>query len=234
MVNGRKKLTTTLTDTPSGMTPTQWSSFSKVFSDGTLDNTEVSALGNDTSITYVDLEALSKLPGASNNTALRDLIKTKRTAWVTGIAQTGLDAMKAVPKENRYGSDRTINDSWEAAASSTLALLNKAYEDASSDVDKSYINSYRIDFINRQKEMLQWSLGQELRDIERIRAQLRPGADREVEAGSRINISGSPRASRNALRDADRDYDNAIRRYYRYANSLGITGSLGANHPDRR
>ena len=238
MVTGRTNIKNQLTDTPSGMTSTQWTSFSNVFSDkespGTLSDTEVSALGKDTLIGYVDLEALSKLPGASNNTALKDLIKTKRKEWVTGIAQSGLDAMKAVPKENRYGSDRTINDSWEAAASSTLALLNKAYEDASSDIDKSYINSYRIDFINRQKEMLQWSLGQELRDIERIRARLRPGADREVEAGSRININGSPRAARNALRDADRDYDNAIRRYYRYANSLGITGSLGANHPDRR
>ena len=238
MVAGRNKLTDTLTDPPDGMTPVQWSSFSKVFSDkespGILDDIEVSRLGNDTSITYVDLEALSKLPGASKSTALKDLIKTKRTAWVQGIAKTGLDAMRSAPKENRYGSDRTINDMWQAAASSTLSLLNKAYEDASSDIDKSYINSYRTQFIKEQKEKLYWSLKQELNDIERVRRSLRPEANREVELSSGISISGSPRKSRNALRDADRDYDNTIRRYYRYADSLGITGSLGVKHPDSR
>jgi hypothetical protein len=227
MINGRTNLKRSSTESPRDQdnkplfTPTQWDTFSARLEDGVFDDADVYKLKDET---YVDLEALSKLPGASNNTALKDLIKTKRREWVTGIAQAGLDAMKAVPKENRYGSDRTINDSWEAAASSTLALLNKAYEDASSDVDKSYINSYRIDFINRQKEMLQWSLGQELRDIERIRAQLRGRLDKHRDV----------RSYKNALRDADRDYDNAIRRYYRYANSLGITGSLGANHPDRR
>jgi hypothetical protein len=228
---GRKKLTTTLTDTPSGMNATQWSSFSKVFSDGTLDDTEVSALGNDTSITYVDLEALSKLPGASNNTALRDLIKTKRKTWAKGIAQIGMDGMKAA----QIGSDAYVT-----SAKSALDALNDAWKNGS-DNEQTAASSYRVELSNEIRNNLETSGIQELAAIDAIRISIRQESVGELSGGMsgtisrQDSISTGERNRRNRMRDADRDYDITIRKYYNHFNSLGMpVPRTFPKNPDRR
>jgi hypothetical protein len=231
MIDGRKKLTTTLTDTPKGMTGPQWDSFRNVFEDGSLSDTEVSTLGNDTSITYVDLEALSKLPGASNNTALRDLIKTKRITWAKGIAQVGIDGMKAAP----MGSDAYVT-----SAKSALDALNAAWRNGS-DNEQTAASSYRVELSNEIRTNLETSGIQELAAIDAIRISLGRDSSGKSSGGMAGTISRQDSAStgernrRNRMRDADRDYDNTIRKYYNYFNSLGMpVPSTFPKHPDRR
>ena len=240
ITNGRKKLTTTLTDIPKGMTGPQWDSFREVFKDGTLSDTEVSLLKDDT---LVDLEALSKLPGASNNTALRDLIRTKRREWAKGLAQPALNGMQNAPKENRYGRDRTITDKWMESARSVLDSF-KVQLETGSDSDKAAINLYLNSFRTDAQSQLHNEARSELADIESRRASLRnsarstsqrPDSIGMINVNQQDSVSGGERARRNALRDADRDYDNTIRRYYNYFDKLGIRyPPRFPKHPDRR